>query len=174
VRGRHPAWGAKTLLAIVPNRHPRWALPGRSTACDIVRRQGSVPKPRPPRPSGHPGKPTSPILAPNEVWSAACQGRFQTGDGLYCDPVTGADGHGRLLLGCQAPSSTRVAEANPVCTRLFKAFGWPQRLRTDNGVPFASTPLGRLSQLSAWGSAPHASRPANLSNMAAMSACPGR
>jgi len=37
-----------------------------------------------------------------------------------------------------------------VFTRVFKEFGLPQRIRTDNGVPFATNTLGRLSQLSAW------------------------
>jgi putative transposase len=37
-----------------------------------------------------------------------------------------------------------------VFTRVFKAFGLPQRIRTDNGVPFATNTLARLSQLSAW------------------------
>jgi putative transposase len=31
-RRRHPTWGGKKLLALVPRRHPRWLLPGRSTA----------------------------------------------------------------------------------------------------------------------------------------------
>jgi hypothetical protein len=61
-----------------------------------------------------------------------------------------ADGYSRLLLGCQALSSTRVQEAKPVFTRLFKEVGLPKRLRTDNGVPFATKTLARLSQLSAW------------------------
>jgi hypothetical protein len=37
-----------------------------------------------------------------------------------------------------------------VFTRLFKEFGLPRRIRTDNGVPFATNTLARLSQLSAW------------------------
>jgi putative transposase len=84
------------------------------------------------------------------VWRADGHGPFQTGDGLYGDPLTVADGYSRFLLGCQALSSTRVAEAKPVFTRLFKEFGLPKRLRTDNGVPFATNTLGRLSPLSAW------------------------
>jgi putative transposase len=64
--------------------------------------------------------------------------------------LTVADGDSRFLLGCQALSSPRVAEAKPVFTRLFKAFGLPTRLRTDNGVPCATTTLGRLSHRSAW------------------------
>jgi transposase InsO family protein len=43
-----------------------------------------------------------------------------------------------------------VQEAKPVFTRLFKEFGLPKRIRTDNGVPFATNTLARLSQLSAW------------------------
>ncbi|TET37835.1 MAG: transposase [Anaerolineales bacterium] len=35
-------------------------------------------------------------------------------------------------------------------TQLFDSFGLPNRIRTDNGVPFASNALARLSQLSVW------------------------
>jgi len=149
-RCRHPSWGAKQLVSILPTRHPSWSLPGRSTVCDILRRRGLVPKTRHRRLLGHPGKPTTLIAAPNAVWSADFTGQFTTGDGLYGDPLTVADGSSRLLLGCQALSSTRVAEAKPVFTRLFTACGLPQRIRTDNGVPFATNTLGRLAQLSAW------------------------
>jgi putative transposase len=150
VRCRHPSWGAKKLLAILQKRHPSWSFPGRSTVCDILRRHGLVPKKRHHRHIGHPGKPTTLIAAPNDVWSADFKGQFKAGDGLYCYPLTVADGYSRFLLGCQALSSTRVAEAKPVFTRLFKEFGLPRRIRTDNGVPFATNALGRLSQLSAW------------------------
>ena len=109
-----------------------------------------VPKRRPRRHRGHPGKPTSLILAPHEVWSAEFTGHVNTGDGLYGAPLPVADGDRRFLLGCPALASTRVAEAQPVFTRVFTACGWPTRLRTDNGVPCAPNPLGRLSQLSAW------------------------
>jgi putative transposase len=130
-----------------------------------------VPKTRLRRHIGHPGKPTSQILAPNDVWSADFKGHFKTGDGRYCYPLTVADGYSRFLLGCQALASTRVAEAKPVFTRLFKEFGVPKRLRTDHGVPFATNTLGRLSQLSAWVSSPRLSRPAHPSRTAAMTAC---
>src|SRR5207253_10509676 len=33
---------------------------------------------------------------------------------------------------------------------LFRRFGLPERIRTDNGAPFASCALGRLSTLSVW------------------------
>jgi putative transposase len=130
---------------MLQNRQPRWPLPARSTVGNILRRHGLVPKTRHRRHRGHPGKPTSPILAPNEVWSADFKGHCTTGDGRSCYPLTVAVGDSRVLLGCQALSSTRVAEATPVFTRLFKACGLPKRIRTDNGVPCATTTLGRLS-----------------------------
>ncbi len=88
--------------------------------------------------------------APNEVWSADFKGHFRTGDGRYCYPLTIADGYSRFLLSCQALSSTSVAEAKPVFTRVFKEFGLPKRIRTDNGVPCAPNTLARRSQWSAW------------------------
>lgn len=149
-RNRHPTWGAKKLLAIVGKRHPDWSLPGRSTVCEILSRHGLVPKQRRRRVIGHPGKPTSQILAPNDLWCADFKGQFKTGDGHYCYPLTVTDGYSRYLLGCQGLTSTKVAEAKPVFARLFKEFGLPLRIRTDNGVPFATTTLARLSSLSAW------------------------
>ena len=40
--------------------------------------------------------------------------------------------------------------AKPVFKRLFEEYGLPRIIRTDNGVPFATTALGRLSELSVW------------------------
>jgi transposase InsO family protein len=149
-RRRHPSWGGKKLLAIVHKRYPRWDLPSRSTVCDIMKRHGMVPKARHRRHIGHPGKPTSSILAPNDLWTADFKGQFKTGDGLYCYPLTVADGFSRFLLGCQALLSTETAGAKPVFKRLFQEYGLPKRIRTDNGAPFATNSLARLSTLSAW------------------------
>jgi transposase InsO family protein len=150
LRTHHPSWGAKKLLSVVQRRHAGWDLPGRSTVCDILHRHGLVPKKRWRRVIGHPGAPTSPMLMPNDVWSADYKGQFKTGDGVYCYPLTVTDNCSRFLLGCQALTSTAVHDAKPVFTRLFHEFGLPRRIRTDNGVPFATNTLARLSQLSAW------------------------
>lgn len=150
LRQHHPAWGAKTLLSILKKRHPHGPWPARSPVCDILGRNGWIPRKRQRRHIGHPGKPTTLMAAPHEVWTADFKGHFKTGDGLSCYPLTVADGYSRFLRGCQALSSTAVQQAKPVFTRLFKAFGLPRRIRTDHGVPFATNTLARLSQLSAW------------------------
>ena len=61
-----------------------------------------------------------------------------------------ADGATRYLLACRALTSVRTVEARPVFERLFRTYGLPARLRSDNGVPFATTALARLSPLSVW------------------------
>jgi putative transposase len=150
IRRRHPTWGAKKLLPILHKRHPNWELPGRSTVCAILNRNGLVPKKRRRRHIGHPGKPSSQMLAPNDIWCADFKGHFKTGNGVYCYPLTVTDGYSRYLLCCQGLHSTAVAGVKPIFTRLFKEYGLPQRIRSDNGVPFATTTLARLSSLSAW------------------------
>jgi len=149
-RQRHPSWGGKKLLVLLHKRYPRWELPARSTVCDILSRHGMVAKKRNRRHIGHPGKPPGGIFGPNDLWCADYKGQFKTGDGSYCYPLTVTDGFSRYLLGCQGLHSTSVAEAKPLFTRWFKEYGLPKRIRTDNGVPFATNTLARLSALSAW------------------------
>jgi putative transposase len=60
------------------------------------------------------------------------------------------DGYSRYLLVCQGLRSTAVSLSRPIFKRLFEEYGLPRIMRTDNGVPFATTALGRLSELSVW------------------------
>jgi putative transposase len=149
-RQRFPDWGAKKLLKLLSKDQPDAKWPGRSTVCDILTRHNLVKQPRRRRAIGHPGKPSTIITAPNQVWAADFKGQFKTRNGYYCYPLTVTDGFSRYLLGCQALGSTSCAEAKPIFRRLFQEFGLPERIRTDNGGPFASVSLARLSTLSAW------------------------
>jgi putative transposase len=162
-RQRHPSWGAKKLGSILSTRPPRWPGPARSTVCDLLSRNGFVPKTRKRRSLGHPGQPLSYLGAPNAVGRADVTGHCKPGDGRYGYPLTLTAGDSRFLLRCHALAATSVTAAKPVCTRVVKACGLPQRSRTDHGVPFATNTLGRLSPLSAWwvrlGSLPACSEP---------------
>lgn len=149
-RRHHPTWGAKKLLRILSRKHPGWEWPARSTACDLLKRHGLVPKARRRPHPGHPGRPHTPMSAPNQIWTADFKGQFRTRDGVYCYPLTVVDGYSRFLLGCQALDSTCHVGAQRVFRRLFQEFGLPDLIRSDNGVPFATCALARLSQLSVW------------------------
>ncbi len=150
LRGHHPTWGAKKLLKILGRREPTWALPARSTVCDLLDRAGLItPSRRRPVPA-HPGRPLIPMAAPNGTWTADFKGQFKTRNGVYCYPLTIVDGFSRYLLACQGLLSTAISGARPIFLRLFQEYGLPWIIRTDNGVPFATTALGRLSTLSVW------------------------
>ncbi len=78
------------------------------------------------------------VTEPNELWCADYKGEFMLADRRYCYPLTITDFASRYLLTCEALSTTQEKFAFTVFERTFKEFGLPQRIRTDNGVPFAS------------------------------------
>jgi transposase InsO family protein len=148
-RRRHPTWGPRKILDYLRPRHAI-AWPAASTVGALFKRHGLVrPKRRRPRP-GHPGRPMSPIVAPNDVWTADFKGHFALGSGLRCHPLTIVDGYSRFLLACQALAHPTHLASQPVFTRAFREYGLPSRIRSDNGAPFATTALNRLSALSVW------------------------
>ena len=149
-RKRHPTWGGKKLLDFLKPRYPNLNWPHRSTACDIVKRHGLVNTKPKRRKIVHPGKPSAIGLSPNDLWCSDYKGEFKTRDGMYCYPLTITDDYSRHIVCCQGLHSTRVKEAKTVFIRIFKEYGLPKRILTDNGVPFATNTLGRLSRLSAW------------------------
>lgn len=150
MRLRHRSWGARKLLHQVGLEQPQLILPQESTVCDMLKRNGLITA-RPRRRSiGHPGRPSSVVSGPNDSWSADFKGQFKTGDGIYCYPLTVTDNYSRYILGCQALAGTLLAPTKAVFTRLFKEYGLPHSIKTDNGVPFSAPTLGRLSQLSVW------------------------
>ena len=142
LRRKHPYWGPKKLLTILKSRHPGVPWPARSTVGDLLSRHGLIEKKRRRTYPGHPGKPAQSMAAPNDTWCIDFKGEFKTGDGQYCYPLTVTDGCTRFILGCQGLRSTGHAGAKPVLHRLFQAYGLPTIIRSDNGVPFATTAIG--------------------------------
>jgi len=148
-RRKHPTWGPKKLL---PWLHRRYdvELPSRSTASEILKRAGAIDPRRRRRRLEHPGKPTTSAGAPNALWAADFKGEFLMRDGNYCYPLTVTDQYSRYVLACKALRSTEEIPVERAFERLFREYGLPDAIRTDNGVPFATIALGRLSRLSVW------------------------
>jgi transposase InsO family protein len=149
-RGRHPRWGPRKLLRLLRQQLPSAPWPARSTLALYLQRAGLSLPPRRVRRPGHPGRPQAAMDAPNAVWTVDFKGQFRLGDGTRCYPLTIADGYSRLLLSCRALTSTQACESRPAFARAFQEYGLPVRIRSDNGVPFATQALGRLSPLSVW------------------------
>jgi putative transposase len=150
IRKHHPGWGPRKLLQLARRQQPTTPWPARPTLARYLKRAGLIVSPRRVRRPGHAGRPQAPMDAPNAVWTTDFKGQFRLGDGTLCYPLTIADGYSRCLLGCRALTSTQVAESRPVFVRAFQEYGLPVRIRSDNGVPFATQALGRRSALSVW------------------------
>jgi transposase InsO family protein len=125
-------------------------VPSVSTISLILKRHGLVKKRRRVRrirevhPIFRAGK-------PNEIWSADFKGKFRTGDGQYCYPLTVMDTYSRYLLGVVALPRPTSEATKAVFVRLFEEFGLPAQIHTDNGEPFASAvSLSRLTHLAVW------------------------
>src|SRR6185312_3471616 len=72
------------------------------------------------------------------------------GDGSRCYPFTLSNGDSRYLLRCQALPTTARDRVQPIFEAAFREYGLPERIRTDNGPPFASVALSGLTPLSVW------------------------
>jgi putative transposase len=150
LRRQHPSWGGKKIVAVLRERHPTWELPAISTANDILKRHGLVPGHRRRRPLAHPGYQPAAVTAPNLVWTADFKGQFRTQDGALCYPLTVCDSFSRFVLGCHGLRAPTTRGAYVVFRQLFRRYGLPTAIRTDNGEPFAAPSLARLSRLSVW------------------------
>jgi transposase InsO family protein len=150
VRNAHADYGAKKIIWYLERHRPELALPSRTTAHNILLRHDLVPKRRKRVRRWHPGQPETFAAEPNATWSSDFKGEFPTRDGQLCYPLTVQDMHSRFVLGCHGRPNVKIDGVIPVFTSIFKAFGLPECIRTDNGTPFASNALGRLSRLSVW------------------------
>ncbi len=150
VKGAYPTWGPRKVVAWLADHRPGIAIPSPSTAGEILKRHGMV-RPRKMRRRTPPW--TAPLAgcnAPNDTWSADFKGWFRTGDGRRCDPLTVTDAHSRYAIGCWALTSMRYEAVRPRFERMFREYGLPAAIRTDNGTPFASVAVAGLSRLAVW------------------------
>lgn len=150
VKLKHQSWGPKKVVAWLEEHQPWEHWPAVSTAGDILKREGLVKFRRKKRRTPPYTEPFHQCNRPNAVWSADFKGQFRTGDGKWCYPLTISDNYSRYLLCCRGLSYPTYEETKPWFEAVFKKYGLPEAIRTDNGAPFASVGLGGLSKLSVW------------------------
>jgi len=148
VRQKHPTWGARKVKQYAKKWAPHLELPCESTIHRYMMLQGMTAKrPRRYKP-GHPGRPFTNPKKPNDIWTTDFKGHFKLLNGNYCYPLTVMDEYSRFLLDLKGLDSTGYNGSIPRFVRLFKEYGLPKAIKSDNGIPFATTGLTRLSKLS--------------------------
>jgi transposase InsO family protein len=148
-RKKHPSWGPRKLKEVLEKRLVR-EFPASSTIGDILERAGLIESRT--RRTKHLSRPTGlrETSAPNQVWCIDYKGQFRLGDRSYCYPLTITDHWSRFIVCCEGMPAVSDEDAREVCHDVFRIHGMPDVIRSDNGVPFASTGLSGLTKLSAY------------------------
>ena len=150
LRKKHPRWGAKKIKKLLFNDFTENEIPSVVTVHNILKRHGLVcPQKRLRR-----VKPVYPIFDPkvcNEVWSADYKGKFLMGNKVYCHPLTIADSKSRFLFTAKGHYKETLKYAKAEFTKVFRKYGMPGQIHTDNGSPFGSVrAIQRFTRLSYW------------------------
>jgi len=150
LKDKYPRWGAKKLGKLLFNDFAEEEIPSHITIHNILKKNGFV------CPQKHLRrvKPSFPIFDPkecNEVWSADYKGKFIMGNKKYCHPLTIADSKSRFVFAAKAHYREDFKSAKAEFINVFRKYGLPQQIHTDNGSPFGSVhAIQRFTRLSYW------------------------
>ena len=147
-RQQRPRWGAPKLAWWLEQQYRGEQAPSVSTIGRVLHDSGLSHSRRRIRAQGT--GPFEPADKANEVWAVDFKGWCRTGDGVRCEPLTISDQATRYLLCCQSMPSTRTAPVQAVMERVFLTYGLPERIRSDNGSPFAVRGECGLTELAVW------------------------
>jgi putative transposase len=147
---RYPYWGPSMIRDFLMREDIDGLWPAASTIGEIFKRHGLV-KPRKLRKkSPAHSEPLKHCNAPNQVWSADFKGQFRLKNEKYCYPLTMTDNYSRFLFLCEGLDSPNCNDAIRCYEKVFREYGLPDSIRTDNGQPFAGLAIGGLTRLSIW------------------------
>lgn len=145
LRDKHPTWGGRKLERTLQNRGVA-DVPRASTCTDILRRHDRL---GPPRPPIVPWKRFE-YESPNDLWQVDYKGHVAMTTGR-CHPLSVLDDHSRFLVGLTACDNEQDGTVRAIMTTLFRRYGMPKRILTDNGSPWGNPhPLQRYTSFSYW------------------------
>ena len=145
VRDAHPAWGARKLRAwLLARSHEH--LPSPSTITAILQRQGRT---DPMEGRKHKTWQRFERQAPNQLWQMDFKGHFPLSTGR-CHPLTVLDDHSRFALGLEACPDETAKTVQQRLTTIFRCYGLPDRMVTDNGSPWGSDEDHHYTPLTVW------------------------
>ena len=141
VRNAHPAWGGRKISHVLGCR----IAP--STVTNVLHRHGLI---EPPAETAKKPWQRFEHEAPNDLWQMDFKGHFSTQQG-ECHPLTLVDDHSRFNLAIHACANERRLTVQEKLIDIFRCYGLPVRINTDNGAPWGSPRNpGEFSQLAIW------------------------
>jgi transposase InsO family protein len=149
---RKKNWGAKKIRQIYSNNNPGKVIPSVSSFTRILNKAGLT-NPRKKRRKGFGFRIENRITPekPNEVWTVDFKGWWYTPLDEKCNPLTIRDEYTRYILSIKALEKGDIPAVKAEFESVFKKYGLPDIIKSDNGPPFASkSSLMGLTKLSVW------------------------
>ncbi len=152
LRQKNPEWGARKLRVLL-DREQTKPLPSNSTIGAILQRNGLI---KPETTVQHAPLKRFEYQQPNELWQMDFKGHFKLLDKVTCYPLTITDDHSRFNLCLTACSNQQSLTVKQMLTSVFRKYGMPDMILTDNGSPWgiagnaASDGEVTLSALEIW------------------------
>lgn len=145
LRTAHPAWGGRKLSRRLQDQGMPWLAP--STVTRILHRHQLI---DPQKAEAATPWQRFEHAEPNDLWQMDFKGHFPTSAGP-CHPLTVLDDHSRFNLALRACADQRGSTVQAHLIDLFRCYGLPVRINTDNGAPWgAPRQPGQLSELAIW------------------------
>jgi len=147
LRTEHPAWGGRKLRArLIALGHKE--IPAASTITEILRRHGCISESAS-QSRQHFKRFERP--RPNDLWQIDFKGEFRMSNRQYCYPLTVLDDHSRYSIGLVACVGPRYEVVKSHLTTIFRRYGLPRSLYSDNGPPWGSVHSpGGHTRLTSW------------------------
>ena len=143
-RQAHPAWGGRKIAHVLGRDQGVQVAP--STVTSILRQRGLI--------EAAASVAATPWqrfehAAPNSLWQMDFKGHFAMHRGR-CHPLTVIDDHSRYNLVLQACGNEQGATVQAALRDVFRRYGLPRCINTDNGQPWGDSGGRYLTALGAW------------------------
>lgn len=151
LRKTYPRWGGKKIRKLLLDEWDESCVPSVTTVNNILKKHGLVPPRKMKRSRIVKRNPIYEANAPLHFMTADFKGKFRLGNKKYCYPLTIADPYSRMIFAIDAFDREATELIIPSFTKVFKEYGVPEFVHTDNGTPFGmASALHRLTRFSAW------------------------
>jgi transposase InsO family protein len=145
LRDTHPRWGGRKLARRLRDLGLA-DVPSPSTVTEVLRRHGRL---DPVEALKHQPFQRFERSAPNELWQMDFKGHIAMGRGR-CHPLTVLDDHCRYSLGLIACGDETRTTVQSHLTSLFRRYGLPGTMLSDNGSPWGGSGAEGWTALEVW------------------------
>ena len=151
LKERYKTWGAKKIYVLYMKKHPGEYVPNKSTFENIFKREGFTKKRRRRAECAQ----IEPLRIkpdkPNVLWTVDFKGWWWTNKKERCEPLTVRDEKSKFILAIEIPEKGNIFCVKAEFEALFRKYGLPEYIRSDNGPPFGNVlNMWGFTKLTVW------------------------